>query len=175
MAGALMANGLLTRIEYAVGFAILATIVVLVFMAAVMRFYGYPIIWSVDFAQLLFIWLCFLGANRALRKRVHLGVDLLIRRAGHRTRLWVETVLAAVVVAFLLTLAKVGVDLTLLNKERLFGDSGIPYAFVTISVPVGAVFLALTVLANTREAWKERGTGKLIFTRTDPLPDGGEL
>ena len=172
-----MTGGLLTRIEYVVGFTVLATIVVLVFMAAVMRFYGHPIIWSVDFAQLLFIWLCFIGANRALRKRVHLGVDLLIRIAGHRTRLIVESTLAAIVVAFLVTLAKVGVDLTLLNMERQFGDSGIPYAFVTISVPVGAVFLTLTIFANAWEAWRGRGDGKLIFTRTAPAPgsDAGDL
>lgn len=161
-----MTNGLLTRIELIVGFVLLAVIVVLVFAAALMRFVGHPIIWSVDFSQLLFIWLCFLGANRALRKRAHLGVDILVRYLDHRTRLVIETALALLVVAFLLALAYEGTKLTFLNIERLFGDSGIPYAFVTIAVPVGCAFLSLTIIANTIQAVRAaRDKAMLVFTR----------
>ena len=52
-----------------------------------MRFFGHPLIWSVDLAQLLFIWLCFIGATRAMRERGHLGVDFLVRPFPHRYRL----------------------------------------------------------------------------------------
>ena len=48
--------------------ALLVFITGLVFVAAVMRFYGHPLVWSIDLAQLLFIWLCFLGASRAMRE-----------------------------------------------------------------------------------------------------------
>ncbi len=157
-----MTKGLLSKIELVVGVVLLAAIVVLVFIAAVMRFFGLPLIWSVDLAQLLFIWLCFLGANRALRRRVHLGIDFLIQTHGHRRRLALDLVLGALVVVFLGMLAVEGVKLTLLNTERLFGDSGIPYAFVTIAVPVGCVFLAFTVIANALEAIRRRGEGRLL-------------
>lgn len=166
-----MTKGLLSRIELLVGVALLAAIVALVFIAAVMRFFGTPLIWSVDLAQLLFIWLCFLGANRALRRRVHLGVDLLIQVLDHRKRLILELALGLLVVAFLSVLAVEGVKLTLLNKERLFGDSGIPYALVTIAVPVGCVFLVFTVIANALEAVKRRGEGRLlVFARRPEDP-----
>ena len=56
----------LEQIEFAIAAVLLAAIVLLVFMAAIMRFFGYPLIWSVDMAQLLFIWLCFFGATRAM-------------------------------------------------------------------------------------------------------------
>lgn len=161
-----MTKGLLSKIELLVGVILLAAIVGLVFVAAVMRFFGMPLIWSVDLAQLLFIWLCFLGANRALRRRVHLGIDLLIQTLDHRKRLVLELLLGVLVVAFLGVLAVEGVKLTLLNKERLFGDSGIPYAFVTVAVPVGCVFLIFTVLANALEALRRRGEARLlVFAR----------
>ena len=57
----------LGQIELAVCFALLAGITGLVFVAAIMRFFGHPLTWSVDMAQLLFIWLCMLGATRAMR------------------------------------------------------------------------------------------------------------
>ena len=51
-------------------FALLAIITGLVFVASIMRFFGHPLIWSVDLAQLLFIWLCMLGATRAMREKI---------------------------------------------------------------------------------------------------------
>lgn len=157
---------LVARIELALGAGLLAVIVGLVFVASVMRFFGRPLIWSVDLAQLLFIWLCFLGAARAMRERAHLGVDMLVRLLGHRGRLLVETGLAALFVAFMAVLAWEGGKLTLLNIERQFGDSGLSYAFVTIAVPAGCLLLSAAILVNAAEAWRRRGDGRtLIFSR----------
>lgn len=156
---------LYARIEFVLGVAILAVITGLVFVAAVMRFFGDPLVWSVDLAQLLFIWLCFLGATKALRERAHLGVDLLVRLLGPKTRLWVETVLSVVILIFLGILAWEGYGLTVLNIERLYGDSGLSYAWVTIAVPAGAVMLSIVIISNLMDAWR-RADGTLIFTRS---------
>jgi TRAP-type C4-dicarboxylate transport system permease small subunit len=151
------------KLEYWVGAALLAVITGLVFIAAVMRFFGQPLIWSVDLAQLLFIWLCFIGACKAMRERAHLGVDLIVRMLPHAGRLWVETALAIVTIVFLGALIWKGVELTLLNIERQFGDSGLSYGWVTVAVPVGSALLILSVVANLTDAWS--GRGRLVFTR----------
>ena len=156
----------IARIELFVGTALLAIIVALVFVASVMRFAGRPIIWSVDLAQLLFIWLCFVGATRAMRERAHLGVDFVVRNFGYRLRLTIELALAVLFIAFMAVLAVEGYKLTMLNRERLFGDSGLSYAYVTIAVPVGCVFLTLAILANAKEALARGGAErKLVFSR----------
>lgn len=163
----------IAQIEFVVGAGLLAVIVVLVFAASVMRFFGHPLIWSVDLAQLLFIWLCFVGATRAMRERAHIGVDFFVRFLGAPSRLLIETVLAVVLVAFMAVLAWEGYQLTLLNRERLFGDSGLSYAYVTIAVPVGCLFLSLAIIANAAEAWRNRRRGAaLIFTRAEDLDEG---
>ena len=159
----------LAQIELAVGTALLAVIVVLVFSAAIMRFFGTPLIWSVDVAQLLFIWLCFLGATKAMREKAHIGIDLLVRRLGHRRRLMVEIAVTAVVLVFLALLAVEGTKLTLMNRQRLFGDSGLSYAFVTAAVPVGSLMLAVALLYNLAGAWRRRRDGhSLVYSRSDP-------
>lgn len=166
----------LARIELWLGSALLAVIVALVFAASVARFFGHPLIWSIDLAQLLFIWLCFVGASRAMRERGHLGVDLLIRKLGWERRLLIETVMAVLFILFMAVLAWEGYTLTLLNRERVFGDSGLPYALVTIAVPVGCLLLSLSIIANTFEAWRQRQAGgPLVFTRTDDSDDRREL
>lgn len=127
---------------------LLAAIVVMVFAAGVARSFGHPLIWSVDMAQLLFVWLCFLGANRALRLKAHIGVDYFVAKLPHGARRGIEIVLALCALAFLIALAWTGAQLTLLNLERVYGDSGISYAWVTAAVPVGCAMLALTLLAH---------------------------
>src|SRR5690554_7470579 len=69
----------LTQFEFLVAALLLLIICCLVFGAAVMRFFGHPLIWSVDMAQLLFIWLCMIGATRAMRDKAHIGIDLVVR------------------------------------------------------------------------------------------------
>lgn len=156
----------IAQIEFAAGATLLSIIVVLVFVASVMRFFKHPLIWSVDLAQLLFIWLCFVGATRAMRERAHLGVDLLVRHFPHGWRLAIELVLAVIFIVFMTVLAWEGYLLSMLNRERLFGDSGISYFYVTIAVPAGCLFLSAAILANAWQALRERGDGRqLVFTR----------
>lgn len=154
---------IVTKIEFFIGATLLAVITFLVFIAAVMRFAGYPIIWSIDMAELLFIWLCFTGAVRAMRLRAHLGVDYLVRHFGHQNRLIIESVLAVVFISFMTLIAKEGYGLAVLNKERVFGDSGISYYYVTIAVSVGCIFLCIAIIANAIEAWRSRGTDKPVY------------
>jgi TRAP-type transport system small permease protein len=153
------------KAEFTLGVSILAIITALVFTAAVMRFFGRPLIWSVDLAQLLFIWLCFLGATKALRERAHLGVDILVRHLPQRYRLWLETAVALVSLAFLCSLIWFGYRLTALNLERQFGDSGLSYAWVTGAVPAGSALLAGAILVNLVQAW--RRPAMLVFTRSE--------
>lgn len=151
--------------EITLGIVLLAVITVLVFIAAVMRFFDHPLIWSVDLAQLMFIWLCFIGAARAMRRRLHLGVDFVARLLPHHLRLALETALYCLFTAFLLTLAVEGYKLTMMNLARKFGDSGLSYAWVTIAVPVGSVLLILAMTENLVEAWRKRASdGPLVYT-----------
>lgn len=156
----------LAKLELWIGISLLAIIVILVFAAAVARSFGYPIIWSVDMAQLLFIWLCFIGASRAIREHAILGVDVFVSRLPNRVRLYIELVLAVIIIAFLTLLIYFGIKLTFSNIERIYGDSGISYGFVTVAVPLGSALLALSVLANLIVAWQGRHSAEtLIFSR----------
>ncbi len=146
----------LAQLEFAIASLLLAVIVLLVFVAAIMRFFDDPLIWSVDMAQLLFIWLCFFGATRAMRQKAHIGIDVLVRHIGHRYRFVLEMLVSAIILVFLAILTVEGCKLTLLNRQRLFGDSGFSYAWVTGAVPVGCVMLGIALLWNMGQAWKSR-------------------
>lgn len=163
------------RIELAACIVLLAVVTGLVFVAAIMRFFGHPLIWSVDMAQLLFIWLCFIGGTKAMREKSHLGMEVLVKHFGYMPRLWVELACSAIVLAFLAVLVVEGIDLTLLNRERTFGDSSLSYAWVTAAVPVGCLLLGLALAHNMIEAWRRRGEAMLVYTRTAADKDAPEI
>jgi TRAP-type C4-dicarboxylate transport system permease small subunit len=156
-------NTLWVRVEDLASKILLAAIVLLVFVAAVARSFGAPIVWSVDLAQLLFIWVCFLGANRAMRVKAHVGVDYFVKRLPASWRRVLEFGLALIALGFLAALAWTGANLTLLNWERLYGDSGISYAWVTGAVPVGCGLLALTIMGHLVRSVRRGG---LVFSGT---------
>jgi TRAP-type C4-dicarboxylate transport system permease small subunit len=156
----------LSQIELAICVLLLAAITGLVFVAAIMRFFGHPLTWSVDMAQLLFIWLCMLGACRAMREKSHLGMEVLVKYLPYMSRLWVELVCSAITLAFLGVLVVLGFQLAWLNRVRIFGDSTLSYAWVTSAVPVGCALLAIALIYNMVRAWQGRDRGTLVYTRT---------
>jgi len=124
--------------------------VVLVFVASLARWVGHPIVWSVDIAQLLFIWVCFLGANQALRRGEHIGVDFVVRYFPEGFQRGLKAIHHVLIMAFLGTMVWYGVKLTLLNIERRFSDTDLSYAWVTAAVPVGCLLLLITLLRQIR-------------------------
>lgn len=136
----------LIQLEERVSACMLAAIVLLVFAAALMRTLGFPIVWSVDIAQLLFIWVCLLGANQALRQDNHVGIDYFLRRLPVRIQLAIDALSLTLMAAFLAVLVWFGVELSLLNPERTLGATHWPYALVTLAVPFGSVLMLVTTL-----------------------------
>lgn len=138
----------------------LAACTLLVFVASLARWVGYPIIWSVDIAQLLFAWSAFLGADQALRHKEHLVVDLLTRYLPYRLRQPLDALLWLLMGAFLVALIWFGTELTMLNVERRFSDTPLSYATVTASVPVGCLLMLVTVIRHLVGLYQHRATAE---------------
>ena len=146
----------LARGEDLVARACLAGCAGLVFVAAVSRAVGSPVIWAIDVAMLLFIWCAFLGADAALRARQHIIIDIVVRLFPQPLQRALLIAHWAIIVAFLLTLVGLGTHLTLLNVQRPMGDTEISYAFVTAAVPVGSLLMAITAARQLVAFWRDR-------------------
>lgn len=134
------------KIEEIISKILIVAVVMLVFMAALGRWVGYPMPLAVDLGQLLFIWVCFLGANQALRRNKHLGIEILHDRFPAWLQAGLALVFAVLSVGFLCFLLVKGIELTNMNKERTFSDSALSYSYVTMAVPVGSALLMITFL-----------------------------
>jgi TRAP-type C4-dicarboxylate transport system permease small subunit len=133
------------KIELLIGTIFMICIVLLVFIAAVIRWVGFPVAWSIDVAQLLFGWVVFLGADIALKNDSHIGVDMFVNKLPFIARKTIKIINFLFIQTFLLAIIYYGVNLSRLNYERLFNTLRISYSYATISVPVGAFLMFLTM------------------------------
>ena len=158
-------NAWLIRIEETAARTLLAAIVVLVFLAALTRWFDYPIIWSIDIAQLFFGWICFLGADTALRQGRHIGMDVLIRLFPVRFQRTVGFFLDILSIVFLVIVTYYGFKLSIINWERRFNTIEVSYSLATLSVPVGCLLMLRTMVS------------RMMFARSEapaPVDDSGE-
>jgi TRAP-type C4-dicarboxylate transport system permease small subunit len=133
-------------VEKIVGQIVMLLIVVLVFVASIFRTVGYPLIWSVDMAQLLFVWVCFLGADIGLQQDRHIGVDILTRAFPEKLQDTIRFISYLLILGFLGIVVVFGTYLALKNTHRLFNSMTISYSWATISAPFGCLLLGITVI-----------------------------
>ena len=143
----------LDKIERLVCIGLLSAIVLLVFAAAVMHTVGLPIIWSVDIAQLLFAWLCMLGANQTLKHAQHATVDIVTQYLPVRWQQRLAGLASLIMIGVLAVIVVYGIALFNLNPQRTLGSTPLPYRYVALALPVGAGLMLLTLLEQSWLKW----------------------
>jgi TRAP-type C4-dicarboxylate transport system permease small subunit len=126
-------------------------IVGLVFVAAVTRYMGFPINWSVDMAVCLFAWCTFLGGDVAMRNNKLMNVEFLIRKLPEKHRNSIELINLIIILVFLLALIGYGINLSYTTRFRQFqGIPGFSYSWVTISMPIAGTLMVITTINKIR-------------------------
>ena len=139
--------------------ALLASMVLVTFATVLTRYvFGLPLSYIDQLVPNLFVWLTFLGASAAVKRRAHLGLSLLHDALPARGRAVLDAVVLAVTGAFFAATAWFGWKVVRLQVENQLTTSlGYPSWLVGLAVPVGsALFLARSI-----EAWwaHRRGRG----------------
>lgn len=138
---------------------LLGFVVVLVFIAALTRYLGTPINWSVDIAQGIFVWVIYLGANQAWRKNRHIGIDMLFNRFHPKVRKILTILIYGIILVFLGAIIVNGIHIAIVNAGRIMNDIPISYSFVTVAVPVGSFLMLLTTIEKLIALFRTRGQG----------------
>lgn len=139
---------MLERIEEVFVYIGLSLLIVLVFVAAVLRFFKFDMSWSTDLAQLTFAWVCFIGADLAIRRNRHMGVDMVVNKLPVKMRNAVYIFNNILMLGFLMFVLYYGTNLSIINFQRSFNTLPISYSFATASAPIGALLMSFTVTRN---------------------------
>jgi len=134
------------RVKDIIAMTFLCAISGLVFLSAIARTLKRPLNWAPDVSLLLFAWLVFLGADAVLRKQDFISVEILVKVFPQKVRTFLYYLWYGLALVFLGILVRYGIPLCIQNAKRLFQTLGISYSWATASVPVGSVFLIITIV-----------------------------
>lgn len=146
----------LLKLETIITSSLMVGVVLFVFVAAVMRWVGAPLSWSVEFAQLLFVWVIFLGANKALREGKHIGVDFITTRLPKKLSNIIAIIMNLMMIAFLIFVGYHGTLLSIENAVRMINNLPLSYSFITMAVPLGSALMVITLLIQLTKLIKKQ-------------------
>lgn len=149
---------MLRRVEFACASLLLCAVVVLVGLAAITRAMGAPIIWSIEIAQLIFLWLCILAIDLALQDERHFGLQIVQDNVSPRVRRILEIVNTIVVIALLAFLIRYAWRNTTIMHTRLDGALQIPGSYYHASMVVGFALMIRTLLARLAATFSRKAT-----------------
>jgi TRAP-type C4-dicarboxylate transport system permease small subunit len=139
----------LIKIEMLLSEIMLAFIIIFVFIAAFLRVMRLPLVWSNDMATLLFVWVCFIGADLAMEKNKHIGVDLLTNLMPAKAQKTLKLVTNVLAIAFLACIGFYGANLAIINVHDQFQGMEISHSWATWSAPVGCALMIRTLVKKT--------------------------
>lgn len=136
------------RLEQWIAMLLLAGITVLVFVSAITRTFGFPLNWAQDAALIMFAWLSFIGGDIALHSTGLIGIDLIVKHFPKAVQKGIDIAFKIVMLAFLAVLVVNGYSYVMTGYKRLITTLNMSYAWVTASVPVGALLMIISVSQN---------------------------
>jgi C4-dicarboxylate transporter DctQ subunit len=147
---------------------LLAVMVVVTFVTVVTRYvFDLPLSYIDQLVPNLFVWVTFLGASAATKRRAHLGLSLVADVLPPRARGVLETTVLLGTSAFFLATAWFGGRVVVLQIENdLTTSLGYPAWLVGIAVPVGALLLVVRAV----EAWWRHRRGRDAGASMVPVP-----
>ena len=136
------------RIEFACASLLLAGIVGLVGLASITRAAGSPIIWSIEIAQLLFVWLCMIAADLALQRQRHFGLMILHDRLSPAARRRVEIFNLLVLNGLVIFLMVYAWRNMVLMHPRLLGATQMHGSYIHAAMVIGLAMWLRTMLTQ---------------------------
>lgn len=145
------------HIEVILSQIILSLIVVLVFSAAAARSMGYPIIWSIEIAKILFMIVCFVCVDITLKKHKHIGITYFVDKLSEKTQNIIQLFVLILMLGFTIFSISKGMELIQVYKFRMFNATGIPYRYIMPVIPLSMFLMSITIIAHMETCIKKLG------------------
>ena len=107
---------------------------------------------TATFAQ---IWMILLASGIAMRKNMHVGVDILLRKLNTKTQKIVITASTIIIMIFLIMVLKGSVQLIMVGAQSTSPAISVPMWIPYLSVPIGVFYIMLELMILTFKKLKQ--------------------
>ena len=108
---------------------------------------------TATFAQ---IWMILLASGIAMRKNMHVGVDVLLRKLNIKFQKIIITISSLITIVFLLMVLKGSIQLLMVGAQSTSPAISIPMWIPYLSVPLGITFILLELIILTLTKLKQK-------------------
>jgi C4-dicarboxylate transporter DctQ subunit len=179
-------NRIVDRLEELLIAALIAAATLIIFLSVLHRFSAridwlwditsqYDLTWAQELCIILFIWMAKFGAAYGVRTGIHIGVDLLVVRAGASTQRRLVTLALLLGALFTSTISVLGARWVAFMHEtgQVTPDLEWPRWAVYLCIPLGSGLMCTRFL---QVLWRYRRDGVLPSHSTfaKPVPDEAE-
>ena len=134
----------LNRISEVVCCGVLLAMTVTVVLQVVCRYLlGAALTWSEEFARYGLVWITFLGAGIALKRRAHMGVLAIVEMFSPGVRKGVQVFTIFAVMVFLVIATLKGTELAVFNMKQFSPAMGLPMGYVYLAIPMGCLVMII--------------------------------
>ncbi len=113
--------------------------------------------WTEELSRFSFVWLLMLGASVGMYNQEHFTLTLLRDAVPQAMRWWMELAVYGFELIFIGFLVKDGYQISAMVWGQISPAIGVRYAYVYMSVPVGAFLMGIHVLGNMFKRYSPGG------------------
>jgi TRAP-type C4-dicarboxylate transport system permease small subunit len=133
-----------------------AAMITLVFMNVVLRVFSLDFAWVTELAELLMVWVTFLGGAAAARRGAHMTITEFVDKLSGRGRRIADGLIDAVAAVVLALLVIYGINLVRAGWGNELSVLQIPMSFQYLGMPVGCAAMLAFVLWDLAQILRGR-------------------
>ena len=118
--------------------------------------FSYKLGAAAETATMAQIWMILLASGIAMRKNMHVGVDILLRKLNVKAQKIIVTVSTIVITIFLIMVLKGSVQLIIVGAQSTSPAISIPMWIPYLSIPIGIVYIMLELIILTFNKLKQK-------------------
>ena len=139
------ANRITEVFLFVIGFGMAMVTGVQVFSRYVLN---HSLFWSEEVGRICLVWISFLGASAAYKRRAHIGIDFVVARLPHNTQHLVAILVLLLSLVFFAVLIVYGSVFAFFIAGQKTAALGLPLAFPYLVIPLSGGLFSLHALSH---------------------------
>jgi len=147
--------------------ALLVAMTVVTFAQVFFRFViVHSLPWSEEFSRYASVWASFLGASIALKRGLHIGVQVFVAKLSTEKKRLIYLSTLVIITLFLVVMIIKGFQMASFNMRQSSPAMRIPMGFPYLAIPVGSLVMVIHLLNELILGWKH-GRGLVGMEKTE--------
>jgi TRAP-type C4-dicarboxylate transport system permease small subunit len=149
--------------EIGAGFFLIVTTVLVLMNVFLRYFFNMGIIWSEEVATGCFVWSVFLGSAACYKRKLHVGVDMLLKKFSKKNQDIINFVIYIILLVINGSLTLISIQYLKVSARKPTPVLGISSAFISSSIFVGfllmTIYTVLFLISDIKSLYKDKNGG----------------